>query len=52
MKKKNENNSLAIDEILGKVQKRTLSVMGPFSKVWLKLENAPALSLEEILSLI
>ena len=53
---KNKNNSLAVDEILGKIQKRTLSVMGPLSKVWLKLENAkksdaPPLSLDEILSL-
>ena len=40
LKEKNKNNSLAIDEILDKKQKRTLSVMGPLSKVWLKLENA------------
>ena len=40
LKEKNKNNSLAIDEILDKIQKRTLSVMGPLSKVWLKLENA------------
>ena len=53
----NKNNSLALDEILGKVQKRTLSVMGPLSKVWLKMENAkkfgaPPLSPDEILSLL
>ena len=29
LKEKNKNGSLAIDEILGKIQKRTLSVMGP-----------------------
>ena len=57
LKEKNKNNSLAVDEILGKIQKRTLSVMGPLSKVWLKLENArksdaPPLPLEEILSLL
>ena len=57
LKEKNKNNSLAINEILGKIQKRTLSVMGPLSKVWLKLENAkksdaPPLSLDEILSLL
>ena len=57
LKEKNKNNSLAVDEILGKTQKRTLSVMGPLSKVWLKLENAkksdaPPLSLDEILSLL
>ena len=57
LKEKNKNNSLAIDEILGNIQKRTLSVMGPLSKVWLKLENAkktdaPPLSLDEILSLL
>ena len=51
LKEKNKNNSLAINEILGKIQKRTLSVMGPLSKLWLKLENAkksdaPPLSLE------
>ena len=55
LKEKNKTNSLAIDEILGK--KRTLFVMGPLSKVWLKLENArnsdaPPLSLDEILSLL
>ena len=33
LKEKNKNNSLAVDEILGKIQKRTLSVMGPLSKV-------------------
>ena len=53
LKEKNKTNSLAINEILGKIQKRTLSVMGPLSKVWLKLENtrnsdAPPLSLDEI----
>ena len=57
LKEKNKNNSLAIDEILGNIQKRTLSVMGPLSKMWLKLENAkktdaPPLSLDEILSLL
>ena len=51
------NNSLVIDEIQGKILKRTLSVMGPLSKVWLKLENAkksdaPPLSLDEVLSLL
>ena len=56
LKEKNKN-SLAVDEILGKIQERTLSVMGPLSKVWLKLENAkksdaPPLSLDEILSLL
>ena len=40
LKKKNENNSLAIDEILGKIQKRALSMIGPLSNVWLKLKNA------------
>ena len=54
---KNKNNSLAIDEILGKIQKGALSVMIPLSKVRLKLEdakmsNAPPLSLDEILSLV
>ena len=39
LKEKNKNNSLAIDEILRKIQKRTLSVMGSLFKVWLKLEN-------------
>ena len=48
-----ENNSLAIDEILGKIQIRALSVMGPLSKVWSKWENAkksdaPPLSLDDI----
>ena len=57
LKEKNKNNSLAIDEILGKIQKRALSVMGPLSKVWLKLENAkksdaPPLSLDKTLSLL
>ena len=57
LKEKNKNNSLADDEIQGKIQKRTLSVMGPLSKVWLKLENAkksdaPPLSLDKILSLL
>ena len=33
LKKKNKNNSFVIDEILGKTQKRTLSVMGPQSMV-------------------
>ena len=56
LKEKNKN-SLAVDEILGKIQERTLSVMGPLSKVWLKLENAkksdaPLLSLDKILSLL
>ena len=54
---KNKSNSLAIDEMLGKIQKITLSVMVPLSKVWLKLENAKKsdaapLSLDEILSLL
>ena len=54
---KNKTNSVAVDEILGKIQKKTLSVMGPLSKVWLKLENAkksdaPPLPLDEILSLL
>ena len=40
LKEKNKNSSLAIDETLRKIQKRTLSVMGPLSKVCLKLENA------------
>ena len=40
LKKKNENNSLAINEILGKIQKRALSMIGPLSNVWLKLKNA------------
>ena len=57
LKEKNMNNSLVIDEIQGKILKRTLSVMGPLSKVWLKLENAkksdaPPLSLDEVLSLL
>ena len=57
LKEKNENNSLADDEIQGKIQKRTLSVMGPLSKVWLKLENAkksdaPPLSVDETPSLL
>ena len=57
LKEKNMNNSLVIDEIQRKILKRTLSVMGPLSKVWLKLENAkksdaPPLSLDEILSLL
>ena len=43
LKEKNENNSLAIDEILGKIQKRALSVIGLLSKVWLKLKNAKKL---------
>ena len=45
LKEKNKNNSLAIDEILEKIQKITLSVMEPLSRVLLKLENdAPPLS--------
>ena len=40
LKEKNKNTSLAIDEILGKIQKKALSMMIPLSKVWLKLENA------------
>ena len=57
LKEKNKNNSLAIDEILGKIKKRALYVMGSLSKVWLKLENAKKsdalpLSLDEILSLL
>ena len=57
LKEKNKNNSLAIDEILGKIQKRALSVMGPLFKVRLKLENAkksdaPPLSLDKTLSLL
>ena len=57
LKEKSKNNSLASNEILEKLQKRTLFVMGPLSKVWLKLENAkkpdaPAISLDEILSLL
>ena len=35
LKGENKNNSLAIDEILGKIQKKMLSVMAPLSKVWL-----------------
>ena len=55
MKEKNKNNSLAIVEILGKIQKRTFFMMGPLSKVLLKLENAKKpealpLSLDWILS--
>ena len=51
LKEKNKNNSLAIDEILEKIQKITLSVMEPLSRVLLKLENdAPRLSWDEILS--
>ena len=54
---KNKNNSLAVDEILGKIQKGALSVMIPLSKVRLKLEDAkmsdaPPLSLDEILSFV
>ena len=57
LKEKNKNNSLAINEILRKIQERTLFVIDPSSKVWLKLENAkksdaPPLSLDEILSLL
>ena len=57
LKENCKNKSLAVDEILGKIQKRTLSVMGPLSKVWLKLENAkksdaPPLSLDETPSLL
>ena len=57
LKEKNENNTLVIDEILGKIQKRGLSMMGPLSKVWLKLENAmkfdaSPLSIDEIRSLV
>lgn len=42
--------------ILEKIQKRDLSMLGPLSKVWLKMENteksdAPPLSLSKILSL-
>ena len=49
--------TLVIDEILGKIQKRRLSMMGPLSKVWLKLENAMKfdafpLSIDEIRSLV
>ena len=49
--------TLVIDEILGKIQKRGLSMMGPLSKVWLKLENAMKfdafpLSIDEIRSLV
>ena len=57
LKVKNKDNSLAIDEVLGKISKRALSVMSPLSKVWSKLHNAkrsgaPPLSPEEILSLL
>ena len=57
LKEKNKNNSLAINEILRKIQERTLFVIDTSSKVWLKLENAkksdaPPLSLDEILSLL
>ena len=57
LKGENKNNSLAIDEILGKIQKKMLSVMAPLSKVWLQLENAKKsdtspLSLDEIPSLL
>ena len=55
LKEKNKNNSLAIDEILGKISERA-PVMSPLSKVWSKLENAkrsgaPPSSPEKILSL-
>lgn len=55
-KKKNKKQLLRYWWNSGKIQKRDLSVMGPFSKVWLKLENvkksdALLLSLDEILSL-
>ena len=51
LKEKIKYNFLAIDEILGKIQKRALCVMSPLFKVWLKLENAkksdaPSLSLD------
>ena len=57
LKENCKNKSLAVDEILGKIQKRNLSVMSLLSKVWLKLENAKKsdaspLSLDEILSLL
>ena len=35
LKEKNENNSLAMDEILGKIHKRAFSMMAPLFKVWL-----------------
>ena len=51
LNEKIKNNFLAIHEILRKIQKRTLSVMGPLSKEWLSLENpkksdSPPLSLD------
>ena len=57
LKQKNKNNSLVIDKILGKIQKKALSLTSPLSKVWLKLENvkksdAPPLSLDKIRSLL
>ena len=57
LQEKNKKNSLAIDEILGKIQKRALSMMGPLFKVCLKLENAkksdrPPSTIEDILSLL
>ena len=33
LKDKSKSNTLAIDEILGEIQKRALSVMDPVSKV-------------------
>ena len=55
LKEKSKNNSLAIEEILRKIQKRTLPVMVPLFKVRLKLENAkktdlPPSSLDKVLS--
>ena len=40
LKKKNKNNSLVIDEVLGKIHKKVLSVMSPISKKWLKSKNS------------
>ena len=40
LKKKNKNNSLVIDEILGKIHKRVLFVVSPLSKKWLKSKNS------------
>ena len=57
LKEKNKNNCLTTVEIQGKIPKRAVSVIGPLSKVWLKLKNAkksdaPPLSLDKILSLL
>ena len=39
LEEKNKSNTLAVDEILGKIQKRAISVISLLSKVWLKVRE-------------